>query len=580
MLVLVANFLLAAAVGQAAPDAGWLKSVPVDADVVVHVRNIEGVRDDITAMLRAMSPALAQQVAPVIEQAVDQFTSRFSKHAARTEFLILARAVPPENPGQLPAAVLVRAPNHEEVLKAVAGEGVDRKDEGDGLVSFPGADGGTWYATPGEGFTAFGPDRALVAAVAKPGEKTLSDAIGDNATKLLGGDLGVYVNIAALTSRYEAQIDAARELFMALLDAAGQQAGNGNAMGVAKKLYGGMFDGVKIGESLVFHLDLDAAGLEVDGIATVKPDSKAARDLAEAPAPSGFETLGKLPAASGYFLHLDMNGEEITRMQNLGMSMMFPEGDVTPEMKAALKTLKDLGRMRIDSASGFGGGMESLSVTHTENPEAMVAATLANSQAMKTDRPEAMNFIKNVEIVEKAETHRGITFTRGTVTFDLDKLAKMSGPSGNRAMLEAMFGGDAIRTWYGIHEKSVLTVIAKDWDAAKARLDAYLDGKATLGETASYKAVAARLPKTASFVGLLSAQGLVQQLSTQFSAMLQNPNLKPPGDLPAEPALMGGAIQPVRDGFQFKAVVPSAVVPVLEKGLTPLLQGLQGVQGR
>lgn len=580
MIAQVATLLLAAALGQAAPDAGWLKSVPAEADVAVHVRGIDAARDDLAAMLRALSPALARQAVPAIEQAVEQFTARFSKDAAECEMIAFARVVAPEQPGQFPFAIVVREGDHNAVLKAVVGEGGFRKDEGDGLVSFPGIDGGTWYGAPGDGVTVFGPHRGLVTAAAKPGEKTLAGTLDRNASKLLGGDLGIYVNVAALTSRYEAQIDAAREQFMALLDAAGQQAGNARTMGMAKKMYGKLFDGVKIGESLVFNLDFDAKGLEVDGIATVKPDTKAAQHLASGPAPGGYEALAKLPADSAYFLHLDMNGEALTRMQNLGMTMMFPDGKPTPEMEQALKAFKDLGRLQTDSAAGFGGGFESFNITHAENPEGLIAATLANSRAMKGNQPESLNFIKSVDIVEKAETHRDVTFSRSTVTFDLEKLAAMSGPSGNKAMLEAMFGGNEIRTWSGAHDKTVLTVVAKDWDTAKTRLDAYLDGKGTLGETESYKAVTARLPKTATFVGLLSAQGLVKQLATQFSAMLQNPNLKPPGDLPSEPVLMGGALLPSGSGIQFKAVIPSAIGPVLEKGMAPIIQGLQGVQGQ
>lgn len=580
MIVQVATFLLAAALGQAAPDAGWLKSVPAEADVVVRVRGVDAARDDLAAMLRALSPALAQQAVPAIEQAVELFTTRFTKDAARCEILAFARVVPPEQPGRFPFAIVVHEADHQAVLKAVVDETADRKDEGNGLVSFPGIDGNTWYGAPGEGVTVFGPDRGLVTAAANPAEKNLASTLGDNSSKLLAGDLGVYVNLAALVSRYETQIDAARQQFMTLLDAAGQQAGNRKTMDMVKGMYGKLFDGLKLGDGLVLNLDFDAKGLEVDGIATVKPDTKAARHLARAGATTGYESLAKLPANSSYFIHLDMNGELLTRMQNISMSMLFPDGEPTPEMEAALKAFKELGRLRTDSAAGFGDGFENFSLTQTDNAEGLIAATHANVGALKAVRPDSPNFVKGVEITDNAETHRGITFSRSEVTFDLDKLIAMSGPSSNKAMLEGMFGGDAIRTWYGIHDKAVLTITAKDWETAKARVDSYLDGKGSLGETASYKAITERLPKSAALVGLLSVQGLLKQLATQFAAISRNPNLKVPGDLPAEPVLMGGALQPAGNGIQFKAVIPSAIGPVFEKGLPPLLQGLQGVQGQ
>jgi hypothetical protein len=581
MIAQVATLLLAAALGQGAPDTGWLKAVPADADLVLHVRSVDATRDDLLAMIKAMSPNLAQQAAPVVEQVAAQFVQRFGKDAAESEFLAVARLVPPGGGGgQMPFAVLVRGDNHAGILASVSGDKAERKAEADGTESFRGVDGATWYAAQGANFTAFGPDRGLIAAIAKPGDATVGAALGDGAAKLLAGDLGVWVNAAALATRYADQIEGARAQFMALLDAAGQQAGNAQAMGMAKELYGKVFDGLKIAQGLVVSLDFDAAGLDVAGVATVKPDTDAAKRLAAAPAPGGYPELAKLPADSGYFFHMDLDAAAVTAMQNLSLNMMTGGGKPSPEMQKALEALKGLGRMRTDASAGFGGGFETFSVIHVDAPEKMIAASLANSQALKAGMPEGANYIKTVEVAEKAETHRGFTFARAVVTFDLDALAKMSGPAGNRAMLEGMFGGDTIRTWYGTDGKVVLSAVAKDWDAAKAHIDAYLDGKNPLGATASYKAIAAKLPETASVVGLLSAQGFVKQLTAQFAGMLNNPGLKPPGDLPAEPALMGGAVTPQKDGFAFRAVVPSTVGPVLEKGMAPVLGAMRGVVGQ
>jgi hypothetical protein len=583
MIAQVATILLAAALGQGAPDTGWLKAIPAEADVVVHVRSVDAARDDLVAMIKAMSPTLAQQAAPAIEGLAAQFAQRFGKEGAASEFLAVMRIVPGQDGGRMPFAVLVRGDDHAAILGSVSGGQGERKPEADGTESFQGIDGATWYGAQGAGFTAFGPDRALIAAIARPGEKTVGAAIGgDAAAKLLAGDLGAYVNVAALATRYADQIDAARGQFLALLDAGAQQAGgNAQAMAAAKELYGKLFDGIKLADALVVNLDFDAAGLDVAGVATVKPGTEAAKRLAAAEAPGDFAELAKLPADAGYFFHMDLDAATVTALQKFSMSMAVPAGgSPSPEAQKAADAMKALGRMRTDGSAGFGNGFSTFGVVHVADAQKLVEATLANSRAMKSAMPEGMNYIKNVEVAEKAQEYRGFTFASSVVTFDLDALAKMSGPAGNRQMLESMFGGDTIRTWHGTDGKVVLSVVAKSWDAAKAQIDAYLDGKATLGATAAYQAIAAKLPKTAAIVGLVSAQGFVKQLTAQFAGMLNNPQLQPPGDLPAEPALMGGSVTPQKDGYSFRAVVPSPVGPVLEKGLAPVIGAMRGVVGQ
>jgi hypothetical protein len=108
-------------------------------------------------------------------------------------------------------------------------------------------------------------------------------------------------------------------------------------------------------------------------------------------------------------------------------------------------------------------------------------------------------------------------------------------------------------------------------------IDAATTGRGSIGQAAGFRAVRSRLPDRPGGVFLLGAQGLVQQFSAQLSAINpNNPDLKAPHDLPKDPALLGGALTPVADGYQFQAVVPAAVGPVFEQGLLPLFQGLGG----
>jgi hypothetical protein len=98
-----------------------------------------------------------------------------------------------------------------------------------------------------------------------------------------------------------------------------------------------------------------------------------------------------------------------------------------------------------------------------------------------------------------------------------------------------------------------------------------------VGATESFRSVRDQLPKAATFLGLLSAQGIVKQLAGQMASVTGNPNLKPPGDLPRQPVLMGGSVGPAGpNAVEFRFVLPSAAGPVFEKGFVPLIQGMQG----
>ena len=175
----------------------------------------------------------------------------------------------------MPFAVLVLEGEYRDVLKAVSGgkEVPPLKPQDGGYDAFDSPQGdGTWYAAKGPGFVAFGPDETLVAAVARPGEESLEKALTPAlAGPFLAGDVGLYVNAAALSTRFADQIDKARQGLMAALDQAGQQMGNAASMDAAKMIYGGLFDGLKEADALTLDVDFAAEGLHLAGAWPSRP---------------------------------------------------------------------------------------------------------------------------------------------------------------------------------------------------------------------------------------------------------------------------------------------------------------------
>ncbi|AGA28773.1 hypothetical protein [Singulisphaera acidiphila] len=575
---LLSIWVVAATLGQTPADSAWLKAVPGDVDLVIRSRGLEATSVDLTAMLKAMSPRLGAMAEPALTDLLSKFKDQHGETAIKTAWVGLVRAVPPGPDGVIPFAVLVIQEDYRSVLKSLAGgKDVALKPQDGGFDAFDNPHGnGLWYAVKGPGFVAFGPDKEFIAAAAKPGEKTLDQVLTPALAKLfLAGDLGLFVNTAKLSTRYAAQIDLGRQKFMDSLDQAGKQGPNGPSIEGIKAMYGRFFDAIKEADSLALNLDFAAEGFQLGG----QLDVKAGSDVAKAidPSRSGAADLSKFAPDAAFYVSMNMDAKEAARLQSMSLSMINPGAKESPEMTAATERFNQLGQIETQGNVTFGNGMRAFNVINVADPKAYIAAVEAMLQAMKkADSP--LNFYKDVKVDADVETYQGIKFTHVVATFDDEKLAKLGAMNqGGAASVKAMFGGDAFSYWIGTDGKRVLYITTPTWDEAKAQIDVYTKGDAGLGTVPTYPFVRAALPEQASLLMIVSAQGLVRMFASQLSATLNKPELKVPEGLPKEPALFGGSITPrAPRGIEFHFVLPSQVGPIIEKGMIPLFQGLQG----
>jgi hypothetical protein len=567
-----------AALSQSPAEPAWLQVIPGDAELAVRVRGTEATRDDLVTMLKAMSPSWGKMAEDGLAKPLAEIREKHGEHALTTPFVTLLRLPQPGAAEDVLFAVLVVSDQYQGVLKELSGgKDVELKHQDGGYDAFDGPDGhGTWYAVKRPGIVAFGPDKERIAALAKPDGKSLDKVLSGSAAKpFLSGDLGLYINAAVLSTRYADQIEQGRQALMAFMDQAGQVAGNEASIKAAKEIYGGLFDSLKYADLLTLDLDFAAEGLHLAGILTVKADSDAAKRIATAPTSSA-SNLANFAAGALAYLYMNLDAKTFDQLQGMSLRMLQAGGKPTPELERAMAQLHGLGRIETIGSVSMAGGMRVLNDIKVPDPKKYIAANQAMLQAMKGGEGQ-LNFYKDLKIEPDAKTYEDLTFTHIVATLDLDKLAQLSGnnPAG-AASIKAMFGGDLLSYWYGTDGKRLLQVITPTWDDAKAQIDAYLKGGAGIGATPGFQAVRSRLPERASLLAMLSAQGLVQMFAAQFAATFNNPNLKVPGDLPKEPALVGFSLTPQPPaGYEFHLVVPSPVGTVIDKGMVPLFQGLQ-----
>src|SRR4051812_30132816 len=105
MLAQLSTWILAATLGQAPPEAAWLKAVPGDVDVVMRCRGLGATRDDLGAFLKALSPGLAERAGPALSGQLDQFRDKHGEMAVRTPWVGLVRVVAPGAGEGMPFAI-------------------------------------------------------------------------------------------------------------------------------------------------------------------------------------------------------------------------------------------------------------------------------------------------------------------------------------------------------------------------------------------------------------------------------------------------------------------------------------------
>jgi hypothetical protein len=568
----VLSWLVAAALGQAGSVEAALKAIPADSEIVFHVRSLSGVRDDAMAMIRAMSPTLAEQVGPLLEQNLDPMLKQFGPKVTDAPY-VLGMKLPAEGGGE-PSVLIAFPGDYEALLAAFAGGKAPevRKLEG-GLESFIGPQGETIYAARRDGVTLLGPVEEDVRAAAIADAKSIDGRLNDALrAALTGGDIGVFVDAARLQERFADQITAAREQLMAVMDQAAGQVAAGQAE-QAKQVYAAMFDALKDADALALNVDLDAAAFDLSGIVTVKTDSQAAGSL-DAAKPGAGEVLGRLPAGGLVYAYTSTDAESMSGLMRWNMNnLMGPGAQADAAAKAMIDGLRAAGHTESAMVMSFDGGMRMTQVSTAEHPE-----RLAESTKSGLDMARKSPTFKEVTFEENVGTHRGFTLSRVTMSFDFEKLAggQVAGNPGAEAMIKTMLGGGTFTTFGGTDGTRVVSIAAKTLDEAKAQLDAVLDGTNSVGGSAGFRAARARLPREVTGLMLVRAQGLVRMMADTLGAVMGGQPLPVPADLPKEPAFFGGSLTMTAAGYRFDLVIPSEVGPVLEKGLVPLFMGLQG----
>ncbi len=522
---------------------------------------LEDVKGDLLAMLKAMSPTAAAAVRDEIDDALKELEETFVKGAGKSPFFVLLRLPDPAQPAFPDWGVIVKTNDPAAVIKALAKGGAKPRSL-DGYESFVNTDGATYYATKGTGRVAFGPDEAMIKAIHKP-NASLAGALSPEArARFLAGDVGLYVNIAAVQKHYGDFLEQSKRAMKAQLEEAmGAEAGKTQTAWTADIMLNSLIAALKVGDRLALSLDFQADGLTIAGLAAVKGDSPAAQRLARAGTGTG-QLLERLPAGNMAYIY---GANALGYPGGQARTGAAPRSKVAMAIKKAeddrIRALEDRLVIALSMTP-----MKATILADPADPSAAAAASREVSEArralLRDGRTVALN----------ALTYGGFRLDKVRIEFDPAGLAKSARPDMPQGpqLFEKVMGGKALTSHTGSDGKLFFEATNASDDQVKAQIDVVKTGAGSLGRLAAWKALRARLPERATALVVIDAQETVQMLLTTMGTMSNHPDLKPPADMPRVPALMGSSLIVSPAGYDFRLVVPSDVGPVLEKGLAPL----------
>jgi hypothetical protein len=553
-----------------AAESAWLKFVPADSEVIVRVRGLEAVKTDVGKMLDAMSPVLADQAKPFIDSVIANLATQFGPAATQAPLLVVVRL--PKEQESLAYTVLVKSDDYAGVQKSLAGGEVKTTSNPGGYDEIKGSQDKKIFTYKGQGFVAFGEEESMVAAVAKP-KQTIDAAMNDDLrARLFHGDVAVYVNVAIVQARFADHIDAARTQFLVGLDQA--PVPNDQMREINKKLFNGMFDALKVGEGLALSFDFDASGLAVTSQASVKPDSDAAKSLANAH-PTAPTLIAKLPAGGATFVDLNLESGQLAGITKLATTATFgAAGKASPEVEKALDRYLKAAEGEMATSTRLADGVQSVSVLAPKDPKEAVSAFAQAMKAMaETKDRGASDFIKEMKVDSSTTAYKGFEFHKVEMTFDLEKMAKAqpNAPGGVEA-LKKIVGGEKTTTWFGTDGKLMVSVAGQTWEKVQPYVDAVISGGGGVAQAPAFNATRKLLPEKASVLLLVNVQGLARQILETIAAA--QGGKQPAIELPKEPAFLGAAMSATPKSYQFQFVLPSAAGPILQQAVMPMLGGV------
>jgi hypothetical protein len=552
------------------PSESALSKVPEQAAVVFHVRGVERTKDRFLALVQNAVPDAADKLRTRIDHFLKEGMEGRQLKGLPPDgaFFVVLTEVPTAGK-KPPTAIIVQVSNFQEFRDGLLNEEERKtiKKEPAGYETVRSHDH-DFYMAEHSGYAMISDDQNCLEKFLKSSAGLNSKLSREAAEKILGSDVSLYVDMAAVNKQYSDQIQGVRQLVPMLLGQASEKTKmDKSAIEMAQTLLEGVFQALEDSKSSVLSMGFEPEGLTVHLEATVGPDTKTNGFLKDAK-PAGLSELEKLPKDQmGYSaVHF---GPELSKLYQRLLAAL--PADENKECQEAKEELSQASPKSVLMA--FNLSQDTLQVWHYQDPAKAAAAQLKIWQALTAGgRFQNAVLKEKPDIKVDAENHAGFKLNSVSVKWDLEKMAENNpaGPNVAEAMKKMM--GEGLRLWFGTNGQVLIQVTAANWDAARQHLDEYLEGKDQVGNVAPFQETWKRLPGAATVVALIDGPLYVQKLAEFIGPVAQGKLNVPPLQAARGKAYFGTSITlaPERGSLDFW--LPATAVVEIRKTLQPVLE--------
>jgi hypothetical protein len=577
--------LVAAAPSYAAPvpvtpGESPLAAVPAQSPIVIHLRGVTRTKDRLATLIKNALPDIGPFAAAQLDQALANALEgrKLQGVDPAGPVFVAFLEMPKGDADQMSIALIARVTKYADFRDGLLTDD-ERKSLKPDNAGYERAEimGREYFFVDRGAYAVLTPNKDAAAQLTKKQPGLDGKISADIGRKFLDADLAAYVNLAAVNKEFGDQIRGARQFMELAIEAMPAGGSDKQSAEMAKKFFGGTFQVIEDGRALVLAFEFRPEGLALHLQAQVGAETKT-NDVLKEQKPAPLDALGSLPGGMTSYTATAL-GDSVLKAMAPMMYGAAAGDEGKKAVDAAIDQLLAAGQKMTLSATNVPPA--GINVVTYQDPAKAVQAQIKIFRALSDGATFQNAAIKGKpEIKENAELYKGFKFTSVRVEFDLDKLAQTI-PGGGEDVKKAMkkLLGEELRSWIGTDGKQSVTLIAKDWSAAKGYLDTYLSGSPSLGSEAAYTATRKQLPAEATALALADAGKFSQSMADYLLAIAKSlPNV--PFNLPAEvkpvatsTSYLGFAItlRPEHGGFDL--FLPAKAVQEMRKVILPLLGG-------
>jgi hypothetical protein len=562
---------------DAAQDSA-LALIPGHAPIVVHLRGLEGTKERLLAMIKSALPEVAPLAqAKLAEHMKEALKGRELKGLEKNGPIFVVFTELPEQGQEVPMmAIMARVAKYEAFRDALLTED-ERKDLKSDKGGFDVAkiDDKEVFFVNHKGYAVITPHKEVAEVFLKkqPGlDRSLNK---DIARKLVESDVGVYVDLGAVNKKFANEIKMGRQFADLGLQQAGGQMEK-EQLEMAKTIINGMFQLIEDSRGFLLTGEFRPEGFALHTHILASAESKTNAFLAKAK-PEALSGLPSLPADQmGYFaVHTDAELVKLLAPFMLGMVASSDGDDAEKGAKEAIDLLIKAGPQNL--IANFSMPIQGLQVWTVKDPQKAVQGQLKLFKSLKAGQNFQNMVLKDKpEVKTNVETHREFQLNSAKLEWDFEKIAEKA-PVGGKEMAEVMkkMMGDNVTQWFGTDGKTFIQIAAKDKESALAQLDAYLDGKRTVGHNKAFVDSRKQLPAESTLMVLFDGPFYAQTITEMMGPMFKAAGL--PIDIPNFKATKGKSyvgialtLQPEHGSFDLW--IPTSFIKEIGK-MVPLPKG-------